>query len=235
MAAVEQLRGLIRSGTLRPGQRLPPERTLAEMLGVSRPTLREALSALSLLGVVESHHGSGWVVQSLGLSTMADTIGGILSLTLPSDKDVESVLETRAVVESGFARLAAMRITDAGLAEFGVILDKLHQAKTAPNLLRADMALHDLITRESQSTILQSLLHSFRDLDALARSQTIRVKGVQEQVAHDWDRIYEALRQRDPLAAADAMWAHLWRIEIAYARRVEQPNANNEHDHDYDK
>jgi GntR family transcriptional regulator, transcriptional repressor for pyruvate dehydrogenase complex len=80
LAAIEQLRVLIQNGTLKPGDRLPTERQLAEMLGVSRPTVREALSALTLLNVVESRQGSGRVVRSLDLSAMAAPLQVLLSL-----------------------------------------------------------------------------------------------------------------------------------------------------------
>jgi DNA-binding FadR family transcriptional regulator len=230
LAAIEQLRALIQDGTLKPGDRLPTERQLAEMLGVSRPTVREALSALTLLNVVESRQGSGRVVGSLDLFTFTGPINVLLSLSLPSDRDVESVLEMRAVVESGLARLAAERMSDEALAEYRRILNKLHKAKSGPDLLRQDIALHDLIARESQSPMLAWLLQSFRELIALARSQTMRVQGVQESVADDQERIYDALSRRDPTAAAEAMWAHLTRIEQAFVQRDGEPDLTIEQD-----
>lgn len=219
LAAIEQLRSLIQDGTLKPGDRLPPERKLAEMLGVSRPTLREALSALVLLNVIEARQGSGRVVASLDLDTLSAPINVLLSLSLPSDRNIEALLEMRAVIESGLARMAAERISDAALDEYAGILARLHEATAGKDVLQLDMKLHEIIARESQSPLLAWLLDAFRELSALARSRTIRVAGVRDEVAHDQDRILAALRSRDPHAAAEAMWAHLWRIREAYARR----------------
>jgi GntR family transcriptional repressor for pyruvate dehydrogenase complex len=230
LAAIDQLRTLIHDGRLKPGDRLPTERELADMLGVSRPTVREALSALTLLNVVESRQGSGRIVGSLDLFALTEPISVLLSLSLPSDRDVEAVLEMRAVVESGLARMAATRISDEALSEYREILDKLHAAETGPDLLRHDIALHDLVARESHNPMLAWLLQSVRELIAVARSQTMRVKGVLENVAADQERIYEALSRRDPTAAADAMWAHLTRIEEAYARGDGTPDSYIDHD-----
>lgn len=235
LAAIEQLRALIQDGTLAPGDRLPPERQLAEMLGVSRPTLREALSALSLLNIVETRHGAGRVVGSLDVDTLSAPLNVLLSLALPSDRNVESVVEMRAVIESGLARLAAMRISDEALAEYRAGLDRLHEARTPQEVLQRDMVLHDIIARESGNSLLASLLRAFRELTALARSQTIRVRGVQASVADDQERIYEALARRDPEAAAEAMWAHLWRIEQAFRnRRAADERADDDKENDDD-
>jgi GntR family transcriptional regulator, transcriptional repressor for pyruvate dehydrogenase complex len=230
LAAIEQLRVLIQNGTLKPGDRLPTERQLAEMLGVSRPTVREALSALTLLNVVESRQGSGRVVRSLDLSAMAAPLQVLLSLSLPSDRDVESVLQVRAVIESGLARMAAERIGDDALADYRRTLDKLHAAGSVEEMLRHDIRLHGMIARESQSPMLTWLLESLRELIALARAQTMRVAAVTDSVASDQERIYDALARHDPSAAADAMWAHLARIEAAFGARDGEPDENSQSD-----
>ena len=217
LAALEQLRLLIQDGTLRPGDKLPPERRLAEMLGVSRPTLREALSALALLNVVETRQGSGRVVNEVDLDRLSAPFAVLVSL-LPPERNVEAVLEMRAAIESGLARLAATRISDEALEEYRQRLALLDAATDAPDVLAHDMVLHQIIARESGSPLLAWVLEAFRDLAVVARSRTVQAAGVKESVAADQHRIYEALARRDPEGAAEAMWQHLWRIRTAYAR-----------------
>lgn len=215
VAAVEQIEGLIRSGRLRPGDRLPPERNLAELLGVSRPTVREALRALAILNVVDARQGSGTYIGSLEPRSLAAPLNLLMSVTIPC-QDVISVLETRAVLESGLARLAAERISDDALAQFERRLAQLQQAQSGSDILRHDLALHDLIARESGNEILQWILDSARELFAVVRTRTIQVAGVREHVAEDQAHILAALRRRDPEAASQAMWKHLTRIEEYY-------------------
>lgn len=219
LAAIEQIRELIQDGTLKPGDRLPSERRLGEMLGVSRPTVREALSALALLDVVETRKGSGSVVGSLDLETLSPPLNVVLALSQPSDRNVESLLELRAVVESGLARLAATRISDEALREYEARLQLLHAAETDAELLRHDIHLHELIHREANSPLMVWLLDSFRDLFALGRSRTVVVAGVKDRVAADQDLIFDALSRRDPDAAYLAMWRHIVRILDAYRAR----------------
>ena len=100
VAAITQIEALIRRGELRPGDRMPPERELAELLGVSRPTVREALRALSILGIVRSRHGSGTYLGSLDEEALHEPLRWLLTLSLPA-QDVNAVLEFRTVLESG--------------------------------------------------------------------------------------------------------------------------------------
>lgn len=216
LGAIEQLRSLIEAGTLKPGDPLPAERKLADLLGVSRPTLREALSALTLLNVIETKHGSGRVVSSLDLTNMSAPLNMILSLSMPNGRNVLAVVEMRAAVESGLARMAATRISDEAIERYGELLAQLHKAPNRKRLLQIDMEMHGIIAEQSGSPLLVWILDSFRDLIALARSRTVQVKGVHEKVATDQDRIYEGLKARDPDLTASAMWDHLWRIASAY-------------------
>lgn len=219
LAAIEQIRGLIQDGSLKPGDRLPSERRLGEMLGVSRPTVREALSALALLDVVETRKGSGSVVGSLDLESLAPPLNVVLALSQPSDRNVESLLELRAVIESGLARLAATQISDEALREYEQRLQRLHAAEDAAEMLRHDIALHEIIAREANSPLLVWILDAFRELFAVGRSRTVVVAGVRDDVPADQDQIFDALKRRDPDAAYLAMWRHLVRILDAYRAR----------------
>src|SRR6185295_17279969 len=95
---------LVRTGNLRPGNRLPPERELIEIFRISRPSLREALRALSILGVIESRHGGGAFVTDLEAQTLLAPLDFFLSL---SKSNLDEAFESRRVIEVEIARKAA--------------------------------------------------------------------------------------------------------------------------------
>lgn len=215
VAAITQIEALIRRGELRPGDRMPPERELAELLGVSRPTVREALRALSILGIVRSRHGSGNYLGSLDEQALHEPLRWLLTLSLPA-QDVDAVLEFRTVLESGLARLAAERISDEALARLRDLLKELEAAKSDEEVLRADMKMHGVIAEEANNPMLLWMLNAAVELNVAARSRTVRVPGVKGNVAVDQRAIVEALEKRDGNEAAEAMWRHLKRISTAY-------------------
>lgn len=215
VAAITQIEALIRRGELRPGDRIPPERELAELLGVSRPTVREALRALSILGIVRSRHGSGNYLGTLDEHALHEPLRWLLTLSLPA-QDVDAVLEFRSVLESGLARLAAERISDEALARLRDLLAELEAAKSDEEVLRADMRMHGVIAEEANNPMLLWMLNAAVELNVAARSRTVRVPGVKGKVAADQRAIVEALERRDGSEAAEAMWRHLKRISTAY-------------------
>ena len=215
VAAIAQIEALIRRGELRPGDRMPPERELAELLGVSRPTVREALRALSILGIVRSRHGSGNYLGNLDEQALQEPLRWLLTLSLPA-QDVEAVLQFRAVLESGLARLAAERISDDALKRLHELLAELEAAKSDEEVLQADMKMHGVIAEEANNPLLLWMLNAAVELNVAARSRTVRVPGVKPNVASDQRAILEALEKRDGTEAADAMWRHLRRNSTAY-------------------
>lgn len=215
LTAIEQIESLITEGNLRRGDRLPPERDLAASLGCSRPTVREALRALSLLGVIERRQGSGNYVRDLDDHTMTASMRRWMAIALPAE-DVACVLEIRAVLESGLARLAATKITDEAIGRLRSLLSDLQAAETPDEVLRLDMAMHDLMAEQSGNRVLSAMLASIREVNAAARFKTIAAPGVQQDVARDQAVIVAALETRDSKRAADAMWQHLMRILAAY-------------------
>jgi GntR family transcriptional regulator, transcriptional repressor for pyruvate dehydrogenase complex len=215
VAAITQIEALIRRGELRPGDRMPPERELAELLGVSRPTVREALRALSILGIVRSRHGSGNYLGSLDEQALQEPLRWLLTLSLPA-QDVNAVLEFRLVLESGLTRLAAERISDEALARLRDLLKELETAKSDEDVLSADMKMHGVIAEEANNPLLLWMLNAAVELNVAARSRTVRIPGVKGNVAADQRAIVEALEKRDGNEAAEAMWRHLERISTAY-------------------
>src|SRR6056297_1982532 len=111
---VEQIKALISRGELKPGDRVPSERELAALLGVSRPSVREAIMVLEAMGLVESRQGGGTFVRSLTQATLADPLS---SMVEKNPRMLHHLAEVRMGLETWSAYLAAQRASDEEIAE----------------------------------------------------------------------------------------------------------------------
>ena len=207
----EQLMTMLREKHLRPGDRLPPERELAAMMQVSRPSLREALRALSMMNVLEVRQGAGTFVTSLEPELLVEHLDFVLSL---DDSSLLKLFEARKIVEIGIAGLAAQRITDEELAELEAGLERSQETLHHPaDFLRADEQLHKAITQAARNPIMSRVIDSISRLLMVSRSRTVEITGVRERTVEDHRAIVAALKKRDPEAAQEAMLQHLNNVE----------------------
>jgi len=163
-AAVAQVENLIASGILRQGRKLPSERDLAEMLGISRPKLREALQVLEQRGLVTSKHGEGTFVSALTGQAM---LPALLSLYGRHEPAFYDYLEYRREQERFAARLAAERATKADKRRLAEILVEMENAWKAGDEMaerQADYALHAAIVDASQNATLIHIMASIYEL-----------------------------------------------------------------------
>jgi DNA-binding FadR family transcriptional regulator len=204
---------MIVEGRLQPYQRLPSEKDLAMALGVSRPTLREAVRGLMALRIVEARHGDGTYVTSLAPDLLAEPIDFLLRL----DKDNLAILgETREVLESNIAQLAAAR---ADATDIRTLEDTVAQyARSIDDMDRCielDQAFHAQVARAARSPILASLMSTVSMLSRKSRQNTARSEDIRRQSDIDHRRILEAIQQGDGTAAAQAMSTHLHNVLAA--------------------
>lgn len=202
---------LIRDQQLRPGDRLPAERDLARRLGVSRPVLREALRALSLMKVVDIRHGTGTWVTSLEPRQLISH----LDFAFSSDPAaLDKVFEARRVVETGNVRFAAQRISKADLQRLAELLGQLEAALDDPERFgEADIAFHDAICAAADNFMLAQFMTIVDTLGRVSRQRTGALRSVREATVRDHRRILKALRARDPDAAERAMRGHLDHVQ----------------------
>src|SRR4051794_10443953 len=156
--AIERIKKMIVSGELRPGDRLPKEADLAERLGLSRNSLREAIRALSLIRVLDVRHGDGTYVTSLQPEVLLDTVGFIIDFH--RDDSVLHLLEVRRILEPAATGLAAQRMTDDQLAELGLLVDSNDAATDLDDLIATDLAFHRQIAVGAGNPALASLIES---------------------------------------------------------------------------
>jgi GntR family transcriptional regulator, transcriptional repressor for pyruvate dehydrogenase complex len=208
---VSRLLDLIQQRHLGPGDRLPAERELAASMGVSRSSLREALRALTVLGVTEMRHGTGTYVSSLEPELLVRPLSFVLSL---SEQASDQLFEARRVVEPAMAALAASRIDDATLERLdGCVARGRDCIGDATAFMETDLELHDAIRAAAGNAILGRFMESIAALALASRQRTGARRSVQEQTVKDHRAIVKALRAREPEAASKAMLRHLNNVE----------------------
>lgn len=202
---------LITEKELRPGDKLPPERELAEMMSVSRPSLREALRALAIMNVIEIRQGDGTYVSSLEPQSLVAHLDFVISL---DDSTFIQLFEARKIIEAGIAGLAAQNVTDEEILALEACLERFAQNAQDPQaLLEADLELHQLIAEAARNPILIRIMASISQLGLASRSRTIAIPGVVDQTIMDHQKIVKALEKRDREAAEKAMLTHLDNVE----------------------
>jgi len=207
---IEQIRGLIASGALQPGQRLPSERALSELFGVSRPSVREAIRALGFMGILEIRQGSGTYVASANSESVGDALA---SLVQTSRETLTHLMEVRIWLEVGGVELAAKRISDEQLAELAEIVKSLRASvDDVPRFVEGDIAFHRVIHEASGNPILASLMLTVSTLGKQSRLITAQQLRVRKSTLREHEHILEALRNHDAIAARRAMREHLKRI-----------------------
>lgn len=210
---MRQLAGLVKRGELEPGDRLPAERVLAEMLGVGRPTLREALRALQLLGIVDIRHGGGVFISEL----QPDTLLGPLHSFLAVDRhDIGTVLEARRVIEGALLAFVARIIDERALARLDANLAKFETIVEAPDEGGPDRGNINALAEEFRAIIDEAvdnpiLTRALTTLDILSTATRYRMTalGSLQQLLANHRRIVETLRAHDPAAAQRALEAHI--------------------------
>jgi GntR family transcriptional repressor for pyruvate dehydrogenase complex len=154
--AIDSIRAMIRSGELAPGERLPPEQELADRLGVSRGSLREAVRALSQINVLDVRRGDGTYVTSLAPSELLS--GLVFALELIQTKDLDEVVEVRQLLQPPAAALAAQRVTDEQLAQMHEVFDQLAASTDPDEIARLHDRFGSLVYAASGNETLSSIL-----------------------------------------------------------------------------
>jgi DNA-binding FadR family transcriptional regulator len=214
---VNGIKRMILAGKLRPGERLPVEKELAETLGVSRGSLREGIRALSILGIVNARQGNGTYVTSLDISGLLAPMGFVVELQ--GQGQVRHIHAVRRLLESEAARLAASRITDAALAEAKALLDEAerilgHAPQEHDRLIETDIAFHRIIAGHTGNPVLMGMIESLASRTVRVRLwRSLRQEGVDYRAHEEHVAIWRALRARDSECARIRMANHLLGVE----------------------
>jgi GntR family transcriptional repressor for pyruvate dehydrogenase complex len=201
---------MVSARALRPGDQLPPERELAESLGVSRPSVREAIRGLAILGVVRSRQGGGAYITNLDAEALLGPLQFFLSL---EDVNIRELYDARALIESDVARRAAVNMSEGQLDALEAILAAQHGTLADAGAFRlSDFAFHEAIWEGCGNAFLRRIGESLNVLGLGFRKRASETKGVLEQSLADHHRLVAALRARDADAAARAAESHMQNV-----------------------
>lgn len=200
------------SGAFAPGDPLPAERDLAQKLEVGRGSLREALRALSFLGVIEIQHGGRARIAPADLETLLRPLGLFLRLR---NEGMHTLLEARTVFETAAARIAATRIDARALARLGKLLERKKAAAVGGKVSRSidlDAEFHQVVVEATGNAFLIEIGRNLYELGRAGRAQTSQSAQVTNDFLQDHEDIVEALRRADAQAAGRAMERHMAHI-----------------------
>ncbi|MFE7845279.1 FadR/GntR family transcriptional regulator [Microbacterium sp. NPDC057407] len=210
--AIEKIKDMIVRGELAPGSRLPPEKDLAERLGLSRSSMREAVKALEVIRVLDVRRGDGTYVTSLEPRLLLEAISFVVDLH--DDHSLLEIFSVRRLLESHATGLASQRATDQDIADLAVEISDVRVDTNIETLVQHDVRFHGAIARMAGNDYLASLLDSLT-------SQTVRARvwrgltqvGALERTLAEHRAILEAIRHRDLALAEAAAQVHIAGIE----------------------
>lgn len=216
---VTRLREMIQSGDLAAGDRLPPERDLAKLLGVSRPTLRAGIRSLTTVGILQSKQGAGTFVAQAEESPTLDT-SALRLLSALHGFTSDEMFEARLALEMSIAALAAERANSEQMAQLAEEVAGMYSALDKPEqYLVHDMQFHQTIAAASGNRILTALMNMVASILFEYRSKTVKRATDLKDSAEQHHNIYRAIREHDSEAARQAMRVHL--LETQRAQRLE--------------
>jgi len=205
---ISQIRDLISSGAIKPGEKLPPERKLANHLGVSRNQVREAIHKLQFYGIVKVQPQSGTTVTGIGIVALEGLMTDILRL---EQADFKSLVDTRILLEKEAARLAAINRTKEDIVGLTQALNIYEQkSNETGQAVEADLRFHLKIAEASKNTVLKSLMMIITPdiVNKFIQYDVCRVdKNKKTIVEHK--EILDRITNKDPLGAVSAMDIHL--------------------------
>lgn len=222
-AAIERVRQLIATGELGPGQRLPPEAELAESLGTSRNTVREAVRALVTARVLDVKRGDGTYVTSLRPELLLAGIGAAADLL--QDGFTMELVQVRRILEPAATGLAAPRITDAVLDELATCLHRMSIATSHDELVRFDEQFHHLVVSAAGNATLASMLAGVSSRTTRGRAwRGVVEAGATERTIAEHGEILAALRAHDAQLAEAAALMHVSTTEAWFRRVLNAPS-----------
>jgi GntR family transcriptional regulator, transcriptional repressor for pyruvate dehydrogenase complex len=217
-----QLKMAIGNGVFKVGNRLPSERELAEQMGVSRTSVREAIQQLELLGIIETVHGGGSIVRNL----TEQEIRSPMETVLEQDKvRVLELTEVRAFMEAWAAKRAAANRTDAELELIHGFLEEmerdLEKGQIRPEI---DFKFHAEIAAATHNTIFLHLIQNIHQLISYSikvhREQVFLTREDQQTIFYHHLRVFKAIQDRDPEGAEAAMAEHLLFVVREFKKKM---------------
>jgi GntR family transcriptional regulator, transcriptional repressor for pyruvate dehydrogenase complex len=211
----EALIDMIKAGQLKSGDKLDSVQQLAENFQVGRSAVREALSALRAMGLVEMHQGEGTYIREFDSKMLSLPV--YIAALMKKD-DVKNLLEVRRILEVGAVEAAALRRTDEQLIEIKVALDQMEKASDEELGEEADLRFHMAIAKASQNELLIGLMNNVSEMMVTTMRETRRLwlyskKSTLDRLFQEHQNIYKAIEEKDGLKAQRLLLDHLHSVE----------------------
>lgn len=206
----EQIKNHILSGKLKPGEKLPPERELAINLGVSRPSLREALQKLEAKGFLEQVQGDGTYVKSV----TADSFDSFIEEFAKKENAIFDLVEIRRILETWAAYVAAERATESEIKQLQEYLNEMKEAKDYGEIgYISDANFHSTISYATHNVLLIHIMNNIYEwierVSFEVRKNMYRDEKSHEELLAQHTAIFNAIKDRKPLSAYNAMNMHM--------------------------
>lgn len=205
---IKQLKQLIVSGQMQPGEKLPPERKLAEKLGVGRSYVREAIHKLEFYGLLKTSPQSGTYVSGYNIKMLEGLLTDVINL---NTDDFAALIEARYYLEVNVAKLAALRRTEEDIQELLQAKEE-YEKKTSQGIsaVEEDLFFHFRIAKASKNPVFESMmLILLPDIIRQINDKKICAKGRSKRAAKEHDELLKAIIDGDAGGAEKAMAAHL--------------------------
>jgi GntR family transcriptional repressor for pyruvate dehydrogenase complex len=225
-AAIDQIKGMIVRGELRPGDRLPKESELAARLNLSRGSLREAVRGLALVRVLEVRQGDGTYVTSLKPELLLESISFFTELQA-EEESLHQILEARRMLEAGTAALAALLATPDELATLERLVDEMSNLDDVEAFVENDLEFHRVIAVASRNDVVIALLDNLSSRTTRARVwRGLTQSRAYERTVEEHRAIYEALAAKRGDIAAAVITAHIASVASWIEHAAEDTDAH---------
>lgn len=197
---------LVRDGHLKPGDRLPSERQLAETLGIGRSAVRDALKSLAFLGLIEVRQGAGSYMKEPDSDPVPQIIEWGMLLR---ERKVMDLIEARSFIEPAVASLAAQRRDEDDLKTIEQQLHAMSDATTTSAFVDADVAFHLALAEAARNSVFSDILSSVQSLLRVSATRVIDAAEGTEPFHREHVAVFGAVSAGDPVAARAAMQSHM--------------------------
>jgi GntR family transcriptional regulator, transcriptional repressor for pyruvate dehydrogenase complex len=219
--AITRIKQMIISGQVGPGTKLPKETELATQLGLSRSSLREAVRALILAGVLKTRQGDGTYVTSLEPHQLLETMS--LAVDFMQSHTLVELFGVRRLLEPAATALATARMDDTELLRLEEAMRRMDSASSVEELVEADDEFHSIVATATGNAALAALLQNLSNRTLRARIwRGLAESGALDRTKASHHAIYHAMSNRDPELARAVATMHIAEVEAWFQRLAEQ-------------
>lgn len=214
-AIIERIKGMIIDGNLKPGDKLPPERDLAASMQVGRATVREALKALSSIGLLQRSTEGTYIKEKIEYFQQPLTYSLIMDHI-----SLKELIEARRILEVKISELAALRATDEEIAgiEEAVMVQKMHPRDTDYLFYEADLKFHLTLAAAAKNRVLSETIVCTRHLLIKAQQAVGKLPGMTDRALVSHSALLEAIKNKDADKARSVMEDHIDDVEEGFRK-----------------